>query len=111
MARTGQRTPGHPAIHRPGPARPATSATPAAEPPPIATPDRLQYETRWPRSLLAQGFETIVPVQSLCNPRATPRVFQVEVANPTTDLPLTDDQVSELRWGLWERHDGYWRGR
>src|SRR6478672_1121381 len=79
-ARTGRRTPGHPAGHRPGPTRPATSATPAAEPPPIATPDRLQYETRWPRSLLAQGFETIVPGQSLYRRLATPTVFQVEVA-------------------------------
>src|SRR6476469_5467139 len=79
-ARTGRRTPGHRATRRPGPVRPATSVTPAAGPPPIATPDRLQYETRWPRSLLAQGFETIVPVQSLFGRLATPRVFQVEVA-------------------------------
>src|SRR6185312_15955361 len=61
--RTGQRTPDHPAARRPAPTRRATSAVPEAARPPTATPDRLQYETRWPRPLLAQGLEAILPVQ------------------------------------------------
>src|ERR1700682_2430528 len=51
----GRRTPDHPAAHRFAPTRRATSTTPEAVPPPKATPDRLQYESRWPRILLAKG--------------------------------------------------------
>src|SRR2546429_7126615 len=58
-ARTGRRTPGHPAAHPPAPARPAAAAPPPAATTPTTTADHLRYGTR-PRSLLAQGVEAIL---------------------------------------------------
>jgi hypothetical protein len=61
-----RRTPDHRATRRPAPTRRATSATPQEAQPPIATPDRLQYETRWPRSLLTAVYLRLVCGQVEC---------------------------------------------
>src|SRR6267154_2744294 len=66
-------------MRRPAPTRRATSAVPEAVPPPRATSDRLQYETRWPRILLTKGSRP--SSQFSASPRLShARLFQVEVA-------------------------------
>src|SRR6478752_9102229 len=79
--RTGRRTPDHPAAHRLAPTPPTTPTAPTAKSRPTTSAGRLPYETRWSRSLLSQGFETIVPVQNLSTRIATPTLFQVEVTS------------------------------
>src|SRR5262249_46674163 len=78
-ARTGRRTPDHPAVHPPGPAPPAAAAPPPAATTPTTTADRLRYGTR-PRSLLTQGVEPSCR-QHPPGSRTATRVFQGEVAN------------------------------
>src|ERR1700682_1645687 len=67
-------------MRQPAPPRRATSAVPEAVPPPRATPDRLQYETRWPRILLTKGSRP--SSQFNTSPRLShARLFQVEVVS------------------------------
>src|SRR5260370_39241944 len=73
-------------MRRPAPTRRATSAVPEAVPPPRATSDRLQYETRGPRILLTKGSRP--SSQFSASPRLShARLFQVEVANSGNVVP------------------------
>src|SRR5260370_21010996 len=75
-------------MRRPAPTRRATSAVPEAVPPPRATSDRLQYETRWPRILLPKGSRS--SSQFSASPRLThARLFQVEVVRSRPCRPGT----------------------
>src|SRR5258708_27792441 len=76
-------------MRRPAPTRRATSAVPEAVPPPRATSDRLQYETRWPRILVTKGSRP--SSQFSASPRLShARLFQVEVANQGANTPGVD---------------------
>src|SRR5258705_3692284 len=85
-------------MRRPAPTRRATSAVPEAVPPPRATSDRLQYETRWPRILLTKGSRP--SSQFSASPRLShARLFQVEVATTCAHGSRPSDLVHE-RLGL-----------
>src|SRR6267154_1637480 len=82
-------------MRRPAPTRRATSAVPEAVPPPRATSDRLQYETRWPRILLTKGSRP--SSQFSASPRLShARLFQAEVANS----PDIDEWNNRIERGL-----------
>jgi hypothetical protein len=66
--RTERRTLDRPTSHPPEATHRAAGATPPARSLPTTSADRLPYETEWSRSLLAQGFETILPCQRLLQP-------------------------------------------
>jgi hypothetical protein len=79
------------------PAPLAAAAPPPAAATPTTTPDRLRYGTRWPRSLLAQGFGAILPARrTKITDRHAP-TFQVEVARSHHDSHAIQDHTVPLQ--------------